>query len=98
MFLQLMSIGGKGLISAGANVMPKVFVQLYKTRDFETFKKAFPLIKACYLEVNPTCSKYILSKLGFGEELVRLPLGLLEKENKKKIDDVLKTYELDFLL
>lgn len=98
MFLQLMSIGGKGLISAAANVMPNVFTTLYKTKDFATFKKAFPLIKACYLEVNPTCSKYILKKLGLGEDFVRLPLGQIDDANKKKIDEALKGYERSFLL
>lgn len=97
MFLQLLSLGGKGIISAAANVMPHVFTELYKTKSFETFAKAFPLIKVCYLEVNPTCSKYILSKLGFGQEFVRLPLGLVDESNKKKIDEVLKNYDVEFL-
>ncbi|MDR1693965.1 MAG: 4-hydroxy-tetrahydrodipicolinate synthase [Lactobacillaceae bacterium] len=97
MLLQLMSLGGKGIISAAANVLPHVFVELYKTKSFEIFTKAFPLIKACYHEVNPTCSKYILSKLGFCQEYVRLPLGLVDIENKKKIDSVLAGYERSFL-
>lgn len=97
MFLQMMALNGKGIISAAANVMPNVFVELYQNKSFETFAKAFPLIKACYLEVNPTCSKYMLSKMGFGLDKVRLPLGSISQENKDKIDRLLTEYERNFL-
>lgn len=97
MFLQLMALGGKGIISAAANVMPSVFVELYKTKSFELFAKALPLIKGCYLEVNPTCGKYILSQLGLGAETARLPLGPIDTENKKKIDILISKYNKEFL-
>ena len=97
MFLQMLSLNGKGIISAAANVMPNVFVELYKSESFELFAEAFPLIKACYYEVNPTCSKYILSKFGFGSEDVRLPLGSISDENKNKIDTLLSKYDKNLL-
>lgn len=98
MLLPVLSLNGQGVISAAANVMPWVFTELYQTRSFETFTKAYPLIKACYYEVNPTCPKYILSKLGLCLEDVRLPLGPVDAKNKKLIDDLLSKYDRDFLL
>jgi len=97
MFLQLLSLNAKGIISAAANVMPNVFIKLYQERNPHYFAKAYPLIKACYYEVNPTCAKYMLEKLGYGSALTRLPLGPVDDKNKKLIDTLLSGYTKEFL-
>ncbi len=98
LFPQYLALNASGIISAAANVLAPAFVQIYKLfaqgrtkESFDLFAKAYPLIKACYLETNPTCVKYMLSKIGFGSDKVRLPLGEISAENKQKIDQLLQT-------
>lgn len=103
--LQYLAIGASGTISAAASVLAPAFVkmyQLFKSGDtqaaLDIFKQVYALIKACYLETNPTCIKYMLSKLGFGTALVRTPLGEISSENKMKIDNLLAHTPKEFLV
>lgn len=105
LFLQHLSLNASGIISAAANVLAPAFVQIYKAwqkgqtpKAFALFKQALPLIQACYLETNPTCVKYALSQRGIGTEAVRLPLGPVSAENKKKVDGALKQTPADLLI
>lgn len=98
LFPQYLAINASGIISAAANVLAPAFVQIYNLftqgkpqQAFETFAQWYPLIKACYAETNPTCIKYLLSKLGFGSSTVRLPLGEISAENKTLLDTLLQT-------
>lgn len=91
LFLQMLSLNASGIISAAGNVLSKEFVKIYKGESaFETFVKMYPLVGACYYETNPTCVKYILSKMGLCADSVRLPLGPVSDETKAKIDSLLK--------
>lgn len=105
LLLQFLSIGACGTISAAASVFAPAFVKLYnlfnagKTHEaLAIFTKMYPLIKACYLETNPTCIKYMLYKLGFGSQTVRAPLGKISNENKAAIDALLAQADKEFLL
>ena len=105
LLLQFLSVGACGTISAAASVLAPGFVKLYnlfnagKTHEaFAIFTKMYPLIKACYLETNPTCIKYMLYKLGFGTQTVRAPLGKISGENKAKIDELLAKTDKEFLV
>lgn len=105
LFLQFLATGACGAISAAANVLAPGFVKIYNLFNagkaheaFALFTKMYPLIKACYLETNPTCIKYMLHKLGFGEQTVRAPLGEISPENKVKIDALLAQADKEFLL
>ena len=102
---QFLAIGACGTISAAASVLAPGFVKIYnlfnagKTHEaFALFTHIYPLIKACYLETNPTCIKYMLYKLGFGTQTVRAPLGEISKENKAKIDELLANTNKEFLI
>ncbi len=105
LFPHFLALQGTGIISAAACVLAPGFVKIYdlfqagKTREaFDVFAHIYPLIKACYLETNPTCIKYILSKLGYGTPIVRAPLGPISDENKAKIDAVLAQTNKEFLI
>ncbi len=105
LFPQYLAINASGIISAAANVFAPAFVQIYRLfmqgqtkQAFAIFSKLYPLIKACYLETNPTCVKYLLAKIGFGSPRVRLPLGEISDENKQKIDRLLQTADPSFLI
>lgn len=105
LFVQYLAIHASGIISAAANVLAPAFVKMYAAwqkgdtqKTFTLFSKAYPLIKACYSETNPTCVKYLLSRLGIGTETVRLPLGPVSDEHKKTIDAVLQETEKSLLI
>ena len=96
LFPEYLALNASGIISAAANVFAPAFVKIYdlfaqgKTKEaFAVFAQVYPFIKACYLETNPTCVKYLLSQIGFGGETVRLPLGEISAQNKAKIDALL---------
>lgn len=105
LFPQYLALNATGIISAAANVFAPAFVQIYNRfqagqpkEAFTLFAQLYPLIKACYLETNPTCVKYMLSKIGFGTEAVRLPLGEVSAENKQKIDRLLQTADKNLFI
>ena len=84
-----LGLGSRAIISAAANTLAPLFVQIYnlftsgKTQEaIALFVQGYPLIKASYAEVNPTCVKYLLSLMGLATDEVRLPLGSISQENK----------------
>lgn len=105
LFLHFLALQSSGIISAAANVLAPAFVRMYQlftggnTREaFEVFAQIYPLLKACYAETNPTCIKYMLARLGYGTATVRLPLGEISDENKRKIDALLQSTPATFLV
>ena len=105
LFPQYLAVNCSGIISAAANVLAPAFVQMYRAwqngeskKTFDIFTKAYPLIKACYTETNPTCVKYLLSALHIGGETVRLPLGPVSDEHKLKIDKILAQTDSSLLI
>ena len=98
LFPQYLAVQATGIISAAANIFAPAFVKIYNlfkdgktTESFALFAQLYELIKACYLETNPTCIKYMLARKGFGSQTVRLPLGEISPEHKAQIDALLKT-------
>ncbi len=88
----LLSLGGKGVISVLSNVLPKKTVEMcdkFFAGDVEGSAKIqlelIPLISALFCEVNPIPVKAATSALGFGENVLRLPLTSMEKENEEKL-------------
>ncbi len=105
LFPQYLAVNARGIISAAANVLAPAFVKMYAAwqkgdsqKTFSIFTKAYPLIKACYMETNPTCVKYLLSLLSISGETVRLPLGLVSAEHKQKIDEILAQTDKNLLI
>ena len=105
LFPHFLALQGAGIISAAASVLAPGFVKIYNlfkagktTEAFAVFAHIYPLIKACYLETNPTCIKYLLAKRGFGTNTVRAPLGEISAENRKKLDELLAKTNQEFLI
>jgi len=105
LFPQYLSINASGIISAAANVLAPAFVKMYAAwqdgntaKTFDIFAKAYPLIKACYTETNPTCVKYLLSLCGVGTETVRLPLGPVSQAHKQQVDKILADTQKNLLI
>jgi 4-hydroxy-tetrahydrodipicolinate synthase len=100
-----LGLGGKTIISAGANSFAPAFIKICQFFEqgkikeaVQIFRAVFPLITASYLEVNPTCCKYILEKMGICSRETRLPLGPLAQETKQKIDAVLNSIDKNLLI
>ena len=89
--------GGVGCISVTANVAPKLcadFQAATLAGDYaaalELQDRLMPLHIAIFLEPGLVGAKYALSKLGIGNERVRLPLVGLTQATKTRIDDAMR--------
>jgi 4-hydroxy-tetrahydrodipicolinate synthase len=97
--LPLLSLGGCGVISVTANVVPgdvSSMVNKFFAGDVDGARvmhyKLSPLCCAMFLETNPVPVKTALAMLGLLEEEFRLPLVRLSGANREKLLHVLKSY------
>ena len=95
-FLPFLSVGGDGVISVIANVVPDKFLELYKTVENNDLRSAIglnsslqALNKALSSESNPIPVKYALSCIGKMRNELRLPLTPLRAENMAAVDKAL---------
>jgi 4-hydroxy-tetrahydrodipicolinate synthase len=94
--LPIIAVGGKGVISVAANLVPKDMSGLVDSAlrgDFDSARKIhyrlLPLFDALFLETNPIPVKKAAELLGMGTAKVRLPLEELSQENEKRLKEVL---------
>jgi 4-hydroxy-tetrahydrodipicolinate synthase len=97
----LMALGGKGVISVTANVVPKDVSEMciaWEKGNLEEARrlhfKLEPLNQAMFLETNPIPVKTALSMMGKIQEELRLPLCPMSAENKEKLKKILINYEI----
>lgn len=105
-FATILALGGKGVISATANVAPKPFVELFQAarsgnweKAFRLQKDLFPLIRAMFLETNPGPLKFALNrskKHPAYPPFLRLPLVAVESSTEEKITDVFEKWKATF--
>ena len=99
--LPLMSVGGKGIISVVANIVPKdvadmthAFLSGDWKRARELHLKLFPLCQAMFYETNPIPVKTALAMMGKVREEFRLPLCPMTDANRKRLEAALQSYGL----
>ncbi|XOQ44430.1 MAG: 4-hydroxy-tetrahydrodipicolinate synthase [Clostridium sp.] len=99
--LPILSLGGKGVISVFANILPKVMKQIcadYLSGNVEasrtTFLKYLELMDALFWDVNPIPIKAAMNFMGFECGPCRLPLTNMSKELSDKLYKVLQKYEV----
>lgn len=99
--LPLMSVGGKGVISVIANIIPKETAEMSRAALNGDWKRAreinlrmFPLCKAMFYETNPIPVKTAMHLLGRLNGELRLPLSPMSDANKEKLAKALKAYGL----
>lgn len=99
--LPLMSCGAKGAISVTANVVPKKVHDLIEyclkgnyEDALKIHRELIDLNQMMFIETNPIPVKHSLSLLGMIENELRLPLCFLKEENRLKMSDCLKKYDL----
>jgi 4-hydroxy-tetrahydrodipicolinate synthase len=101
MTLPFMSVGATGVVSVAANIIPArvhELVQAFLDGHIEESRKVhfdiLELCKAMFIETNPIPVKTALSMMGMAAEEWRLPLCEMGAENKAKLGQVLKRYNL----
>lgn len=99
--LPLLAIGGTGIISVVANIVPAQTASLVSEFEKGNIKRAreihyalLPLIKAMFIETNPIPVKTAMGLLGMCEPGLRLPMCAMSPENLEKLKKALKEYGL----
>lgn len=101
MIVPAMSVGGKGVISVAANIIPKDVHDLcyaYLNGDTQkAMKLQLGMMDLCdklFIEVNPIPIKNAMNMLGMNVGNLRMPLCDLEDENAVKVRKALCDYGL----
>ena len=96
--LPLVAAGAHGVISVVANAYPKKYSNMVRSALKFKFAEAqelhyslIDITDQLFADGNPGGVKYLLSKLGVCESVVRLPLVEPKQEVKSKIDVLIKT-------
>ena len=99
--LPMLSLGGVGVISVVANVLPydthrmiKLFLEGRMQEALELQLRMLPLIHALFLEVNPIPVKSALTMMGMDVGHLRLPLTEIEVHNKLLLRKELMSFAL----
>lgn len=99
--LPVLSIGGTGIISVVANIVPRDVAELVASFEKGNIKKAqdihyklLPLIKACFIETNPIPVKTAMGLMGLCAPDLRLQMCPMSAENLEKLKKALRDYGL----
>jgi len=91
--LPIIALGGVGIISVASNEIPHEMAELTRAalaNQWETarriHRKYLPLMQANFIESNPIPVKAVLAMMGRIEEVYRLPLCPMKKENRSKLE------------
>jgi 4-hydroxy-tetrahydrodipicolinate synthase len=97
----ILAAGGKGLISAVANVVPKPLADMARAareRRWEDARRIhfelLALVKVLFIETNPIPVKTACSLMGLCSAEMRLPLTPMSEANLAKLKKVLSDYQL----
>ncbi|WP_445476118.1 4-hydroxy-tetrahydrodipicolinate synthase [Methanococcoides methylutens] len=95
--MPIMALGGSGVISVVANVVPEKMVRLVNAvneGDMNTARQIHyeiaPLIRALFTETNPIPVKRAVELIGLNTGHLRLPLAPISSENEQTLIDCLK--------
>ncbi|MFN7952331.1 MAG: 4-hydroxy-tetrahydrodipicolinate synthase [bacterium] len=91
--LPIIAIGGRGVISAAANVLPREMTDVSDAalagdlkRAREVHYRIAPVLRALFVETNPVPVKTALALMGWiPSEEVRLPLAPMSSANRDKL-------------
>lgn len=93
--LPVLSVGGHGVVSVAGHVIGKHIKEMIScyasdpAKAAEIHHKLMPVVKACFCAPSPGPVKYMLSKLGYGNEDTRLPVVALDASEKAICDAAL---------
>ncbi|MDD4183766.1 MAG: 4-hydroxy-tetrahydrodipicolinate synthase [Candidatus Omnitrophica bacterium] len=99
--LPVLAIGGVGVISVVANIVPRDVASLVSAfqkgnveQAREIHYRLAPLVKAMFIETNPIPVKTAMGLMKLCEKTLRLPMSEMLPENEKKLKEALKSYGL----
>jgi 4-hydroxy-tetrahydrodipicolinate synthase len=99
--LPLLAIGGRGVISVIANLVPRETSEMVHAALDGDFKRArelhyrlFPMARAAFLETNPIPIKEAMAMAGMIEPEFRLPMCRMGDANRAKLAAVVKSLGL----
>jgi len=99
--LPLLAIGGHGVVSVIANILPRETAEMIHAALDGDWKRArdlhyrlFPLARAAFLETNPIPIKEAMGMAGMIEPEFRLPMCRMSDANRERLRAVLTQYAL----
>ncbi|HET9489447.1 MAG TPA: 4-hydroxy-tetrahydrodipicolinate synthase [Methylomirabilota bacterium] len=99
--LPLMAVGGRGVISVIANIVPRETSEMTHAaldgdwkRARDLHYKLFPLARAAFIETNPIPIKEAMAMAGMIEPEFRLPMCRMSDANRERLRAILKPYGL----
>ncbi|HAM57704.1 MAG: 4-hydroxy-tetrahydrodipicolinate synthase [Candidatus Rokubacteria bacterium GWC2_70_24] len=99
--LPLMSVGGRGVISVIANIVPRETAEMTHAALSGDWKLArelhlrlFPLCRAVFIETNPIPVKEAMAMMGMIEPEFRLPLCRMGDANRERLRAILTQHGL----
>ncbi len=99
--LPIMSVGGKGVVSVVANILPREVSELASSflkgeieNSQRLHRSLLPLCKAMFIETNPIPVKTAMKLLGRINGEMRLPLCNMSDEHEEQLKKVLEEYRL----
>ena len=99
--LPLLAIGGHGVVSVIANILPRETAEMVHAALEGDWKRArdlhyrlFPLARAAFLETNPIPIKEAMAMAGMIEPEFRLPMCRMSDANRERLRAVLTQYAL----
>lgn len=102
MVVPTLSVGGVGVISVAANIIPEDMHEMCQSYFDGDVKKsaamqlrALDLIDKLFIEVNPVPVKNAMNMLGYNVGPLRMPLCDLEDENAEKVKKSMVEYGLE---
>lgn len=97
----MMALGAKGVISVASNIVPRVVAELCSLCIDEEFCEASRLyfkyaglFSSMFCEVNPIPVKTAMNLMGLDVGELRLPLTEMSGENRARLTETLKKYDL----
>ncbi|MBI2207809.1 MAG: 4-hydroxy-tetrahydrodipicolinate synthase [Candidatus Rokubacteria bacterium] len=99
--LPLMAIGGRGVISVIANLLPRETSDMVHAALDGDWKRArdlhyrlFPIARAAFIETNPIPIKEAMAMAGMIEPEFRLPMCRMSDANRTKLKGILESFGL----
>jgi len=99
--LPLLAIGGHGVVSVIANILPLETAEMVHAALEGDWKRArdlhyrlFPLARAAFLETNPIPIKEAMAMAGMLEPEFRLPMCRMSDANRERLRAILTQYAL----
>jgi 4-hydroxy-tetrahydrodipicolinate synthase len=97
----LIRSGGDGVISVTSNCLPgkmsemvRVLLKGDNVSADRLIAELAPVFEALFLETNPIPIKYVMSKIGYGAGVPRLPLTRITENNRASVDGVFRNFGL----